>query len=198
MLYKFAWWLGGVFLRVFYGLRITGREHIPQGALIFFANHTKATDPVIIACTIPKAMRLCIMGKAELFRFAPLAMLLRYCGAYPIERGAGDMGAIKKTLEMLKLGRKVIIFPDGHRSDEENPDNAKNGMALLAVKSGAPVLPIYLTPNRRFLRRNLRVIFGKPFNVVLPDGMPRSEAYRQVTQELVREMYAMGADADGR
>jgi 1-acyl-sn-glycerol-3-phosphate acyltransferase len=181
-----------VFLKIIFGLRITGAENVGAGPMLVTANHAKATDPIYAVCAFPLSQRLRIMGKAELFRFVPLGKLITAFGAYPIDRGAGDMGALKKTLEMLKSGENVIIFPDGHRSNEENPENAKTGAAMIAVKANVPVLPMYITPDRRFLRKRVRVNIGKPFFVKLPEGTPRGEGYRAIARDMMDRIYALG------
>lgn len=190
-MYSIAYWLVTLYFRLFYGLRVYGREHIKPGAMIVAANHDSIADPIFAACAMPRKIRLRFMGKAELFRFPPLRWLITALGAFPIERGKGDIGALRKTLEMLKNNEKVIIFPDGHRSHEEDPENAKNGTALIACKSGAPVLPMYITPRRRFLKRNVRVIIGPSYIPKLPEGMPRAEGYRHITLELMNHIYSL-------
>jgi 1-acyl-sn-glycerol-3-phosphate acyltransferase len=191
MFYAFLHTLINVYCRVFYGLRIYGRANVLPGAMIVAANHSHMGDPIYAACALPRSVRLRFMAKTELFRFPPLRWLITAVGAYPIERGAGDIGALRKSLEMLKAGQTLLIFPDGHRSGEENPDNAKNGAALLACKSGVPVLPIYIAPDRRFLRRRHYVVVGQSYVAALPENMPRAEGYRLVTQDLMKRIYGL-------
>ncbi|MCL2031300.1 MAG: 1-acyl-sn-glycerol-3-phosphate acyltransferase [Oscillospiraceae bacterium] len=191
MLYRFLYGLIHVYFRLFYGLRIYGQENAKPGAMIVVCNHSSMGDPIYAAASMPDAMRLRFMAKAELFRFAPLRRLIAALGAYPIERGAGDIGALRKSLEMLKNGQKLLIFPDGTRSDMENPDNAKNGAALLACKSGAPVLPVYISPDRSFLYRRLYIVIGESYIPRLPEGMPRAEGYRRITQDMMKRIYAL-------
>lgn len=189
-MYKFLHFIGTMYLRLFFGLRVYGRAHIQPGAMIVAGNHSSLSDPIYAGIGLPSTERLRFMAKIELFRFPPLRWLIEALGAYPIERGKGDVGALKKTLEMLSAGQKVLIFPDGHRNAEENPDNAKNGAALLACKSGVPVLPMYITPDRRFLRRHVSVWIGESYTVTLPEG-PRAEGYRQITQDMMKRIYSL-------
>ena len=193
MLYKLVYSIVLFWFRVFYGLRIYGRENVRPGAMIVAGNHTSMGDPIHAAAAMPDAMRLRFMAKAELFRFPPLRWLIVALGAYPIERGAGDIGALRKSVEMLENGQKLLIFPNGTRSDEENPDNAKSGAALLACKSGVPVLPVYISPKRRFLRRRHFIVIGESYIAKLPEGMPRAEGYRHVTRELMTRIYSLRA-----
>lgn len=197
-MYSIAYWLVTFYFWLFYGLRVYGREHIKPGAMIVAANHDAGADPIFAACAMSRKDRLRFMGKAELFRFPPLRWLLTSLGAYPIERGKGDIGALRKTLEMLKKDEKIIIFPDGHRSHDEDPENAKNGTALIACKSGAPVLPMYITPGRRFLKRNVKVIIGPSYTPALPEGMPRADGYRHITLELMNRIYTLKETQDAR
>ena len=191
MLYSFVHTVVNLYFRAVYGLRIYGRENVRPGAMIIAGNHTSLGDPIYAACVLPRSMRLRFMAKMELFRFPPLRWFITALGAYPVERGKGDIGALRKSVEMLKEGQKILIFPDGHRSGDENPDNAKSGAALLACKAGAPVLPIYIAPNRRFLRRRHYIAVGTPYIPVLPEDTPRAEGYRQITQDMMARIYEL-------
>ena len=190
-MYKFLHALANLYLKIFFGLRVYGRENIPAGGVVLVGNHPYATDPIYVGLSVPSSRRMRFMGKKQLFAFPPLRWFITWCGAYPIDRGASDIAAMKKTLEMLKSGELVIVFPDGTRNRLEDPSMAKTGAALLAVKSGMPVLPMYLEPGRRFLRKRMTVTFGMPYMPKMPEGIGRSDGYRQVVLDMMERVYAL-------
>jgi 1-acyl-sn-glycerol-3-phosphate acyltransferase len=106
------------------------------------------------------------MAKKELFGIPLLNLLIRALGAYPVNRGGADVGAIKYTIEMLKAGVCVGMFPQGHRYNGVDPRETpvKTGAAMIALKAGVPVLPVFIKVrnNKHFFLCKKEVIVGKP------------------------------------
>ena len=84
------------------------------------------------------------MGKKELFKNKFFNIFLNWLLVFPVDREVNDIGAVKKALRILKSGGVLGIFPEGTRVKEFNPENAKAGVALLALKSNSPVIPVYI------------------------------------------------------
>ncbi|MDR0293482.1 MAG: 1-acyl-sn-glycerol-3-phosphate acyltransferase, partial [Oscillospiraceae bacterium] len=134
------------------------------------------------------------MAKTELFKIFGFKQLIVALGAYPVERGVSDMGAIKSTLRFLKEGSKVLIFPHGHRFIGGGEAEAmKAGAALLAFHSGAPLLPVYLSEGRKCFINRIDVVFGAPFLAEKQSGVKTSEQHAAVAERLQREIYALKA-----
>ena len=150
-------------------LRSRGREHVPMtGPLIVAANHSSYLDPVALGVACPRPISY--MAKAELFRIPILGGLIKRVHAYPVERGekASASAAIKKSVQMLKEGRALGIFPQGTRV-REGAGDAKAGVALLASLGNAPVVPAYIWGSKDATKlHQIKVAFGEPLR--LPPG----------------------------
>lgn len=120
-------------------LHTLGREHIPPaGRLIVAGNHVTSLDPFLIARGIP-GRQLQFMSKKELF-VPVLGAIIRAGGSFPVDRSRNDLGAVRTALRILEAGGTVGIFPEGTRGGQE----LQGGVALLALKGRAPVLPVGL------------------------------------------------------
>ncbi|MGB9867089.1 MAG: lysophospholipid acyltransferase family protein [Bacillota bacterium] len=138
---------------------VVGAEHIPQqGPAIVCANHLHWLDPVLIACYIPRQVHF--MAKRELFQIPVFAQVLRALGAFPVNRGKADRSAIRTALAMLAEGKVLGIFPEGTRSSTGELGEFFDGTALLAFKSGAPVVPAAITGS--YSERQICLRFGMP------------------------------------
>ena len=168
------WFLQGatlLFLQTMGGLFVQGEENIPAtGAVLMVANHSSYLDPVAIGDASTR--RVCFMAKAELFENKPIGFLLRGVDSYPVKRGESDRGAFKRTLELLGEGRVVCIFPEGTRQDGQTLGDAEPGAALFAIKTGCPVVPVFVSGSNTVLnkrgklhRGRVTVAFGEPFTM---------------------------------
>lgn len=163
--YKFAKALVSGFFRTFYRVHVSGEENIPnEGAVIIAPNHTSAADPIILGVITERQIHF--MAKAELF-FPPLGAILRALGAFPVHRKAGDVVALKTSLSVLSEGDVLCVFPQGTRCPgvelRDTADSIKSGVGLMAMRSGASVVPVYFKTKGnklRMFRRN-DVIFGE-------------------------------------
>lgn len=187
------------FARLLYGFTVRGLENVPKsGPLIVAANHSRYADTAIAILAIPRRMRA--MVKKEAFRF-PFGGLLGLV-AFPVDREKGGFGGLREARELLSDGAVVGIAPEGSRRRERAPSGElpKGGMAWLAARSGAPVLPIHLGEAPAFgagLRgERLVVHIGEPINV--DRGLRGGRAYREVSAEVLRTIYELPGKGDTR
>lgn len=149
--------------------KVYGADRVPRdGPLIVACNHASYMDPVALGVACPRP--LSYMAKAELFRIPVLGPLIRAVHAYPVERGekASAAAAIKKSVQILREGRAIGIFPQGTRV-RDGAGDAKAGVAVLANLGQAPVVPAYVWGSKDAVKlHQIKVAFGDPMR--LPAG----------------------------
>lgn len=165
--YRFVRFIIGVYVRVFYRVEYYGRENEPQnGGYIAFSNHSTFIDPAFIACAVKRP--LFFMAKSDLEKHAVLRWFFEHCNVVPVHRGESDIGALKKTCEIVSRGDCVGIYPQGTRvpCDSPDPETAQAGIGLMAMRTKAVLLPItvcYGKKNKKpMLFRKVKVYIGKP------------------------------------
>ena len=167
-----------------------------QGPLILVTNHVNILEiPILYTRLQPRPLT----GFAAAYRWKTLwtRWLLDVCGAIPLRRGEADIAAVRKALDMLEAGYLVAVAPEGTRSGHGRLQRAHPGVVLLALRSGAPVLPVafygaehYRENLRRLRRTDFHIVVGKPFYI----DAGEDKVTRQVRQQIVDEiMYQMAA-----
>ena len=186
-------------LRLLCNIRVRGRENEPtrdQGAYLVIANHRTWADPIYL-CAALKHQQPHFMAKKELFKIPLLRGLIRSLGAYPVNRGGADVGAIRRTIEMLKSGVCVGMFPQGHRYNKVDPrtTEVKTGAAMIALKAGVPILPVYIKvkDNRHFTFCKKTLIIGKPITPEEMNYNPDAPGeYQRVANYLFEKLCELG------
>ena len=178
------------FFNLFHPCRPIGRENIPEGGAVVCGNHTHASDPFFIVFAFRREHPLAIMAKAELLRVLVIGPLLRLIGVFGVDRGRSDVGAIKHALRCLKEGRKLLLFPEGTRVKEGAEVEAKTGAAMLALRAGVPIVPVWIPQRRNWFRRT-DVVIGEPFLPQTAGRRPTAEDYERVTDELMARIDAL-------
>ncbi len=141
--------------------RVRGREHVPaSGPLLIVANHLNNADPPLIGATI-RSRRIRFMAKIELFQGGVKGLPIRLFGAFPVRRFEADLAALRTAQELLRAGEAVAILPEGHRNrNGVAMQQPYPGAALIALRSGAPVLPVAITGTQQI--RGLGVLLKHP------------------------------------
>lgn len=143
-------------------MEIAGDENIPlKGGVLLVSNHISLADPPVIGGCATRP--LYFFAKEELFRIPFFGWLIRQINAFPVKRYEHDVGAFKTAQMLLKSGQAVLVFPEGRRSKTGSLGKAKPGAALLAFKTGVPVVPVCIQNTHRLSSfRKVKVSFGKP------------------------------------
>lgn len=161
MIFRIA---GMLLVRPLFRLRFSGRENIPQkGALIICCNHISYFDPVALALGVRRRIRF--IAKSEFFtsRDPAVRFFFTAMGVIPIRRESSDTGAVNEAQRLLRNGEVIGIFPQGRIVRETAAFEPKAGAALLAVKTGAPVLPVSIFAKGKIrLFSKITVNIGKP------------------------------------
>ena len=194
--YRFFYYTLGWIIRFFHRIKVTGRENIPRsGGGILCANHIAILDIFSIGASVPRPINF--LAKRELFKIPILSSLIRSAGAIPLERKKTDLGAIRRSTELAANGNLVAIFPQGHRQPGKNPADTeyKSGAALVAYRSGVPIIPICIKMKRQKYRifRRTEIIIGKPLSqeeLGFVNG--GSAEYREAAAKVFNEICRLG------
>jgi len=188
---------GRLFGRAMSRVSIEGAvDEIPRdGPLILAANHASNLDvPVIGSWLIPRlGRRIHWLGKKELFDWPIIGWVAANGGVHPVDRGGADVEAFRLAQRILDEGHVLFVFPEGTRSPDGALQEARDGIALLALRTGAPIVPIGISGSDRVWPKGQRlphpgghvtVRIGRPFRPTdeLPGGIDRSTARRLATR----------------
>jgi len=175
-------------------VRAIGVERVPlQGPLIVAANHLSYLDPPVLGIYLPRMLHY--MAKRELFAVPGLGAAIAAVGAFPVDRGGNPMGAIRRSVEVLREGKAIAIFPEGTRNFAgDAPIQA--GVSLLASLARAPVVPACIVGSdraRSFAR--ITVVYGDPLRDACADGLSRAdiEPFAQRVMAAIRALRAEAA-----
>jgi 1-acyl-sn-glycerol-3-phosphate acyltransferase len=180
--------------RILFDYRVHGLENVPrEGPLIVAINHASFADPLMAGAFIPR--HITMMGKVELFRKPIFGLLVRMYGAFPVRRGEGDLQAVRRSLEVLRSGGALLLAPEGTRSKDGKLQRGREGTALIALRTGATILPVaiwgpkYLWKNLARLRRTkVEMVIGEPFRLESPSRRPNRQQLRELTDEIMRRI----------
>ena|SRR5215204_271164 len=177
--------------RVLFGYTVHGGEGVPaEGPLIVASNHSQYADPVLVCVAVPR--RLQWMAKRQLFVF-PFRRFFEFIGSFPVDREGGGRGAIRAALALMAAGWALGIFPEGTHRGAGSAREAKSGVVVLAVRGGAPVLPVYVGrlpgPLSRLRGEKLHIFVGEP--IKLDTGIRGGSAYRAAADEIMHTIYAL-------
>ena len=135
-------------LYVFYKIEIRDIENLPAGPFVLASNHISNWDPVFLYKKL-KNKKIRFMAKKELFSNKALAWAIKKFGAFPVDREANDIKAVKTGLSVLKNGEVLGIFPQGTRCDEINPNEVKPGYIVFADRCNVPIVPVSITKTKK-------------------------------------------------
>lgn len=146
----------GVFSRLFWKIEFHGVEHVPdRGGLIVAANHQTYIDPFWLSLPIKRPIRYLAWSAA--FRWPLVGTGLKWLGAWPLALEGSDPAAIRTSLQWLRNGGVVVIFPEGARSTDTGAlDRFKAGAVRLALEAQVPILPVTIRGGHRVWPRGWR------------------------------------------
>jgi 1-acyl-sn-glycerol-3-phosphate acyltransferase len=177
--------------------RVFGRHNFPaSGGVLLVSNHQSFMDPVLVTMALDREGNY--MARDTLFKNKWFGRLITFVNAYPIRRGTADMVAIKETMRRLKDGRVVAAFPEGTRSPDGRVGPMLAGLATVAKKCKAPIVPTLIDgmdrawPRHRMLPGTGDVVieYGKPITADEYASMTPDE----LTEEIRRRIIQMQAN----
>jgi len=189
-------------------VRIEGAvDDIPRsGPVIIASNHASNMDVPVIASSLMyrTGRRWQWLGKRELFAWPVLGWVAAHGGIHPVDRDAADIDAFRLATKILENGYVLLVFPEGTRSPTGELQAAKDGVAMLALRTGAQVVPIGISNTDAvwrkgralpipFPRRRVTVRIGTPFRLqdVIPEDLSRREAKGVATTLIMGRIAAL-------
>jgi 1-acyl-sn-glycerol-3-phosphate acyltransferase len=178
-------------------LDVVGRENIPaEGPVIFMINHVSFLDPIVVGGVSPR--EVVMMSKIENFSLPIWGIFIRLYGCFPVRRGEVDLQAIRHSLKALRDGEILLMAPEGTRSRTHQLQPGHDGMAFLALRANAPIMPVAVTGGQHFgsnmkrLRPTpFKVVFGKSFRLRSKPGRVKRKALRKMTEEAIYQLAAI-------
>ncbi len=155
-------WLVWIAMKIAFSVKLEGRENIPKDTnCIFASNHRTNADPPLISCGLKG--KHSFMAKEELFKNKLFGWLIRNLGAFPVSRGKGDTAVLDTAVERLENGSNLMIFPEGTRSKDGKVHRGHSGAAVIAARSGKPVIPVGIVFGEKLkFRTKITVKYGNP------------------------------------
>jgi 1-acyl-sn-glycerol-3-phosphate acyltransferase len=177
-------------LRVLFRLEVTGLENLPRkGPALIAANHVSFWDPPVIGVNIPRYIHF--MAKDELFKIPVLGWIIKKFQAFPVRRGMADRTAIRTAVGLLESGEIIGLFPEGTRSKTGVLGRPEAGVAMIALKTGAPIIPTAVIGTRAtFSAKNrfprFKVKFGNP--ICFNSQKYNKDSIEQLSDIMMREI----------
>jgi 1-acyl-sn-glycerol-3-phosphate acyltransferase len=187
------------FFTLFAKWEVEGREAVPpRGPLIVVSNHLSHADPPILVSSLPRPLHF--MGKPGLFTNPIARAFLTRVGVHPMnQEGTANIETLKWNLELLKQNKVVALFPEGTRSREPGMSKGKSGIAYLAIRSQAPILPVGITGTENitngfqlfFPLCHLKVKIGEPFSLPVLEGRLSQPILENMTDMIMQRVAAL-------
>jgi 1-acyl-sn-glycerol-3-phosphate acyltransferase len=178
-------------------VHVEGLDNVPRrGGALLVGNHVGTIDPPLTGALIPR-LDVYYMAKSEHFASRRVRWLFRGFNAFPVVRGSADRAALRHTLDLLRDGYIVLVYPEGSRSPDGRLREPQAGVGFLARHGGVPVIPVAVWGTERVLARgskrihrdHVHVHYGPP--VRLPTGAGRSSDNRAVAGAIMDAISAM-------
>lgn len=195
--YRFARIVVAIVVPLVAKLRTEGIENIPrEGPVILALNHLSWLDIPLVSVRVARINHY--MAKIELFSVPLLGGLMRLLGSFPVRRGESDRESLRTAEAILKAGEVLVVFPEGHRSGGAGLLPGHPGIAYVALRSGAPIVPVAVYGTEHAFKGfrlgpfapRVTVRFGKPFQLEQPARRDRDSLAR-ASDQIMRAIAAL-------
>lgn len=187
MLYNFAVVLLKIICIPIFRIRVKGLENIEEtDKIIVCANHKSLLDPIFLAISLPQ--RIYFMAKKELFDKPLLGGILRALGAFPVDRFGRDLKALRASVSLVNEEKILGIFPEGTRVKEAKRENVKDGVAFIALKAKADIMPVEIISTYKPFRKS-EILIKKPISVKDFTSLKNKEAMKMMTDRVYDKIY---------
>ncbi len=197
--YPFLNCLNGCVCRVMYGVTPLSPSPLPRrGPALLVSNHSSLGDPLVLLATAGRSLHF-LMAR-EIYDRRMMNWAFRAFRTIPVSRGARDVRAVRSMLKMLERGEVVALFPEGG-IDQFRDESGHMGVAYLAVKTGAPVIPVTVSWERQrpssivgtlFVPGRVMVRYGEPLR--FPQNVnPKRDELDSITKQVMSRIKELGA-----
>jgi 1-acyl-sn-glycerol-3-phosphate acyltransferase len=195
------------FSKAFWRLRVEGAEHIPTtGPFILSPVHRSNIDTPLVSAVTRRELRY--MGKDAMWKYGWSAWFFTSLGGFPVHRGTADREALKKCVAVLEGGEPLVLFPEGTRRSGPVVDEVFDGAAYVALRTGAPIVPVGIGGSERAMPKGarvlrpvkLRLVIGEPLHPPVTVGGARTprRAVRELTAELRKRLQDLFDEAQAK
>lgn len=195
--FRFVYRICGFVIRIFHPLEVVGLENLPPHGALLCPNHSSNWDPIFVVLSVPIDYHLYTMAKSQLFCNRVVAWFLTQIGAFPVKRGNTDIKAVKTAISAIKSGDNLMIFPEGTRVKSKGDVQSKGGVAMIAVRTGAIMVPIYVEPPGRWFHRT-KLIIGEGWKPQVTGRRGTAEELQSAADRILKEAYDLGRNASCR
>jgi 1-acyl-sn-glycerol-3-phosphate acyltransferase len=197
------------FCRLFWRVRVDGRQHIPaRGPFILAPVHRSNIDTPLVAA-VSRRRRLRYMGKDAMWKYPWSAWFFTSLGGFPVHRGSADREALRNAITVLERGEPLVLFPEGTRQSGPVVSEVFDGAAYVASRTGAPIVPVGIGGSEQAMPKGARMIRPVRLHMVIGPPIPAPaadepgkrvprRAVRETTERLVAELQDLFDEAQAR
>ena len=189
-LYPFVW----LYMKLVCPWEASGVENIPEGGVLMCGNHSSMGDPFYVFVSMGRRRQTRVLAKNEIMKWPVVGWIAKKAGVIGVKRGNADITAIKECMRVLRSGEKLLMFPEGTRVKEGESVDAHSGAAMLATRTGVPILPVYITPNKKKVKK-VKVIFGEPYLPQFEGRKATPEDHHRISEDLMKRIRCLGGEA---
>ncbi len=188
--YQIVRFLIWVVAKLLWRLTFEGLENVPrEGPFVLAPVHRSFIDFGLVSGVTRR--RMGYMGKESLWKSKLLGSFISMLGAYPVNRGAPDREALRRTLDLLERGEPLVLFPEGTRRSGPVVEHLHEGAAFVASRAGVPVVPVGIGGSERALRKGKRLPRPVKIHIVVGEPLlpaPIAEGARHPSRRAVKDL----------
>ncbi len=198
MIYKVAKVIFYIFCKIYFRLEVKGADNVPKkGGVLVASNHSSFLDPVIVGVGIFRPTYY--LTKQSLFDIPILGLLIRSLHTIPVRREQVSISTFKELIKSLHSKKVIILFPEGTRSTDGKLGQGKLGVGMLALKTGVPIVPVYIDGavnafpkhGKWIYPKKIRVVFGKPIMPNSRDVAMQRLYYQKISTQVMESINSL-------